>query len=212
MEGQHKVIVARPGLVISAIALVFMIAVRTEVGAQESGEKLTIALNEYQNSGVSGWASLTPKDDGVQVTMAVEGKAVRGNHPSHVHTGTCADFDPNPLYPLTTVILDPLSDDGASKTTVEDVSLDELLDDDYVILIHKSAEELTNYFVCGDIKESNTFTGPTTAGSMVPPDAGVGAAYSAVPSRAPFFTAVGALTLTLLAASLPLWRGRVQRG
>ena len=34
------------------------------------------------------------------------------------------------------------------------VRLRDLRRDDYVILVHKSPEELTNYFVCGDIKRS----------------------------------------------------------
>jgi hypothetical protein len=77
-----------------------------------------------------------------------------GNHPTHIHTGTCANFDPDPTYPLTTVILEDVSDVGVSETTVEEVRLRDLLRADYVILVHKSPEELTNYFVCGDIKRS----------------------------------------------------------
>jgi hypothetical protein len=84
--------------------------------------------------------------------MELSGDPVTGNHPTHIHTGTCANFDPNPTYPLSTVILDDVSDAGLSETTVEGVRLRDLLRDDYVILVHKSAEELTNYFVCGDIK------------------------------------------------------------
>ncbi len=211
MEWRRKVIVAQRAMVVAVAATVLMITLGLGVRAQDDGETLTIGLNEYKGSGVSGWASLMPIDEGVQVTMAVEGKAVTGNHPSHVHTGTCDDFDPDPLYPLTTVILDPLSDDGTSKTTVEDVTLDELLGDDYVILVHKSAEELTNYFVCGDIKRSNTFSGRTGAGSMGPPSAGVGTASPASSSRALLSAGVGALVAVLLAASVPMWRRRAAR-
>ena len=147
--------------------------------AQDDTTGLTIALNPYKGSGVSGWAALTPVDKGVQVEMAVEGAAVTGDHPTHIHTGTCANFDPNPLIPLTTVVLDPLSDDGTSRTTVAEVEIAELLADDYVILIHKSADELTNYFVCGDLKQSNAVVGPLSAGSMAAPGTGVGSAVKA---------------------------------
>jgi hypothetical protein len=65
-----------------------------------------------------------------------------------------------------------VSDTGVSETTVEDVRLRDLLDADYVILVHKSAEELTNYFVCGDIKMSEAATEPVSDA----PRAGVGSA------------------------------------
>ncbi len=181
-------------------------ALGTDVRAQDDANELTIALKEYQGSGVSGWATLTPTKDGLRVTMAVEGKAVTGNHPSHIHTGTCKDFDPNPLYPLTTVILDPLTDDGESQTAVDEVTLDELLDDDYVILIHKSAEELTEYFVCGDIKESNAVTGPKTAGSMAAPSTGVGSVGGGRPVEALLGVGTGALALALAITGLALRR------
>jgi len=151
-----------------------LLASTTLAAAQGDPEDLTIALNEYEDSGVSGWAALTLDGDGVRVAMAIEGDPVTSDHPTHIHTGTCADFDPNPTYPLTTFVLDPLSSDSTSKTTVDDVSLDELLADDYVIVAHKSARELTTYFVCGDIKQSNAFTGPRTAGSASVPSTGTG--------------------------------------
>src|SRR4051794_3776806 len=77
--------------------------------AQSNPKTITIALNEYKGSGVSGWATLTANGDGVDVQMAVKGKAITGNQPTHIHTGTCDNFDPSPTYPLTTFVLDPLS-------------------------------------------------------------------------------------------------------
>ena len=120
--------------------------------AAQDGEDLTIALNERENSGVSGTATLAADGENTRVSMELSGDPVTGDHPTHIHTGTCRDFDPDPLYPLTTVVLDEVSDDGESDTTVEDVALDDLLDDDYVILVHESAEELYPEWVCGDIK------------------------------------------------------------
>lgn len=113
---------------------------------------LTIPLNEYEGSGVSGSATLSPDGETTGVAMELSGDRLTGDHPTHIHVGTCDDFDPDPTYPLTTVILDEVSEAGLSETEVDDVSLPELLDDDHVILVHKSAEELTTYFVCGDIK------------------------------------------------------------
>ena len=195
MEQQRRASVRRRILVTAAVVALLMSAFGTRVSAQDDAKELTIALKEYQGSGVSGWATLDATTGTLQVRMAVEGKAVTGNHPTHIHTGTCTNFDPNPTFPLTTVVLDPLSDDGESKTAVDEVTLDELLDEDYVILIHKSAEELTDYFVCGDIKESNAYTDPKTAGSVTAPSTGAGTVGSGFSLSASLVTGAGALML-----------------
>ena len=113
--------------------------------------QITIPLGEYKGSGVSGLATLSVIGNYVEVSMTLSGEQIAGEHPSHIHTGTCENFDPNPIFPLTTVVLGSVDDLGQSRTLVTDVSLRELLADDYVILVHKSADELTNYFVCGEI-------------------------------------------------------------
>jgi hypothetical protein len=120
--------------------------------AQESGMTVTVILEEYENSGFSGTAVLTETTGGdTHVSMELVGGELEGNHPTHIHTGTCDDFDPNPLYPLETVNLSPVDDAGISETDIDDVQLSELFDGEYVILVHKSPEELTNYLVCGEI-------------------------------------------------------------
>lgn len=122
------------------------------VSAQEEGTRITVELQEFEDSGISGSATLTATDDGgTQVSMQLQGEELDGDHPTHIHTGTCDDFDPDPLYPLETVELSEVNREGLSETTVEDVSLDSLRDGDFVILVHQSMEELTNYLVCGEI-------------------------------------------------------------
>ena len=75
---------------------------------------------------------------------------VVGEHPTHIHTGTCDDLDPDPKYPLTNVELNTTELVGTSDSVV-DVPLDELLANPHLILIHRSAEELDVYYACGDI-------------------------------------------------------------
>jgi hypothetical protein len=75
---------------------------------------------------------------------------VVGENPTHIHTGTCEDLDPNPKYPLNDVELNTTELVGLSDTVV-DVPLDELLSTPHLILIHKSAEELNTYYACGNI-------------------------------------------------------------
>jgi hypothetical protein len=188
---------------VSLVALASLVPAKS-IAAQDTPETITIALNEYQDSGVSGWATLTAEGDGVAVQMAVEGDQVTGDQPTHIHTGTCEDFDPNPTYPLTTIVLDPLSADGVSQTSVPDVSLDELLSGDYVILVHKSMAELTNYFVCGDIKTSNAISppGPGAAGSVEM--AGTGSGSAIAPSTGQTWLLIGSIIAALLLAGVAL--------
>lgn len=193
------------------LALLLMIVLRPGVTVQASTIDLTIELNEYQGSGVTGWATLAPTIDGVRITMAVEGTAITGNHPTHIHTGTCDNFDPDPTYPLTTFILDPLTDDGSSKTVLADISLQKLLAGDYVILVHKSMEELTTYFICGEIKKSNAYVGPKTAGSMAVPGTGTGssAVDGVTSSGAPLLASISALCMVAALLSPNSRRRRV---
>lgn len=138
-----------------AVSIICLLALAVPVFAHPASAQLisqiTIPLNEYQDSGVSGLASLSAVGNYVQVSLRVEGAPIVGEHPAHIHTGTCEDFDPNPIFPLTTVDLGVVDGQGGSRSLVRDISLRELRADDYVILVHKSAEELTTYFICGDI-------------------------------------------------------------
>ena len=185
------------------------------VAAQDGGD-LTIRLNEYGDSGVSGAAALAAAGDGVRVSMELAGDPVTGNHPTHIHTGTCADFDPDPLYPLTTVILDEVSDEGVSETTIDELSLDDLLADDYIILVHPSAEELYPEWVCGDIKADGgdgaeqAGVGGGAGGTTRMPSSGVGSVAARAPT-APLAAALGLLALlSALATSGLLLRRRWQ--
>lgn len=157
MRQQQATVVIGRVIVIAMVTALAGWAGPQSVAAQDK-DRIVIALNEYQDSGVSGTSTITGTSEGIQVSMELVGDALRGGHPTHIHTGTCEDFDPNPTYPLTTVNLDEVSDEGVSDTAIDTVSLDALLADDHVILVHLSPRELLTYFVCGDIKQSNAAT------------------------------------------------------
>jgi hypothetical protein len=156
-----------------SLLLLAMMSVMAVGGAagQEAGMSVTVKLEEYKDSGFTGTAVLTETTNGgTHVSMELSGAELAGNHPTHIHTGTCDNFDPNPLYPLDTVNLSPVNDMGVSETDVNDVKLSDLYDGEYVILVHKSPQELTNYLVCGEI-------GGGTVGTAAPakPGSGTGA-------------------------------------
>jgi plastocyanin len=80
-------------------------------------------------------------------------------HPAHVHEGTCDELDPNPAFPLNDVAAPEDGETAGAETallvessvTTIDVSLDDLLADDYAINVHESADNPGNYIACGDI-------------------------------------------------------------
>jgi len=166
-------------LVLASALLVGYGALGASASAQDTADgAVTVELIEVDGSGVSGVAILTPEGDQIQVDMTLEGPGLVGNHPTHIHTGTCTNFDPNPLYPLETVLLEPVSAEGRSVSTV-DVPLEQLQRGDYVILVHLSPEALTTYLVCGEIPEAGA-GGETATGETTP--AAVGGQAAATPA------------------------------
>ena len=116
--------------------------------AKDKASEASVTFKERNDSGLTGTATLKAKGSSTVVSILVDGAV--GDHPTHIHQGTCADLDPNPQYPLNNVELRTTDLTGLSDTTV-DVPLSELLDTDHIILIHKSLKEIGTYYACGDI-------------------------------------------------------------
>ncbi|MGH2531403.1 MAG: cupredoxin domain-containing protein [Thermomicrobiales bacterium] len=111
--------------------------------AAAADEPLTIDLDELNSSGISGTATLTPKGEETEVSLQLTGAT--GDHPAHIHLGTCDTLDPNPEFPLKAVAAD-----GTSVTTVE-VALTDLLAGEFAINVHDSVENIGLYIACGNI-------------------------------------------------------------
>jgi hypothetical protein len=126
-------------LVLALLALASFTA--TGALAQDS---VVVPINELNDSGVSGDASLTDNGDGsTTVDVLVDGAT--GGHPAHIHTGTCAELG-DVVYPLTDV-----DASGASVTIIEVPLADLLATGPYAINVHLSADEVGTYVACGDI-------------------------------------------------------------
>jgi hypothetical protein len=115
---------------------------------QDTVTEAKATFSELNDSGISGVTSLVTEGD--TTTVAIWADGALGDHPTHIHEGTCADFDPNPQFPLTNVVLQTSALSGTSVSEV-DVSVEDLLDSPHLILIHKSQEEIGTYIACGDI-------------------------------------------------------------
>jgi len=111
--------------------------------AAQGDQTVTVVMGELNDSGVAGAATLEADGDVTVVTIDLEGAT--GDHPAHIHEGTCDTLDPNPAYPLTDV-----NEDGVSETTI-DVPLAQLLDSPHAVNVHQSTEDIGTYISCGNI-------------------------------------------------------------
>ena len=113
-------------------ALLVALALGGSVGAQGM-RSVELQLTQSRDSGVSGTANLQDVQDGVEVTLNMQGLPEAGiEHINHVHGGgTCGDDraeNPAPVtLPLTTITAEA-DGTGSATTTLEDVTVGELQD------------------------------------------------------------------------------------
>lgn len=103
-----------------------------------------VVLNEQNDSGESGIATLVEQDGKVVVTVELTGAPSGVVQPSHIHSGTCANTG-SIVYPL------EFPKDGKSVTTLS-VSLSELAAQMPLLLnVHKSTVLASVYVSCGEL-------------------------------------------------------------
>lgn len=81
-------------------------------------------------------------------------------HPAHIHAGTCDELDPNPAFPLDSLMQIEDSMVATSMTTVE-VSVEDAMASPHAVNVHESPENAANYVACGNIE------GPVVDGKLI---------------------------------------------
>ena len=142
-QGTRSFGAARLGAVLLVLLAIASFVRVAPAAAQDNS--ITIDLNELNDSGISGTATLTDNGDGT-TTVSIQVDGATGGHPAHIHEGTCDDLEPNPQYPLNDV-----DEEGESETTVEGVTLDDLTASPHAINLHLSNDEIGTYVACGNI-------------------------------------------------------------
>ncbi len=171
---------------IRILGILFVIAalltIPVFVSAQTNQGPITVTLNPQNNSGESGTATLTSVGTNqTKVDVTVTGQPAGVDQPEHIHTGTCANLNPTPTYPLNNLV------NGKSSTTVN-VSLSTLLASPFAINGHKSATDINTYVYCGEITATSASATATTT---------TGGAASTAATATPMATATTATTTTL---------------
>src|SRR5215218_10074102 len=134
----------------------------------EEGKSVKLQLTPSRHSGVSGTAKLTDVEDGVRVELEMQGLPKKGvEHINHIHGGgTCADDRAGRTAPVTiplNTVVANADGTGSATTTVEDVTLEELLGDDQhrFILLHakvKKGQGVPPGISCADLPQRSTNT------------------------------------------------------
>lgn len=131
-------------LVVAAMAFIGLSTSGAYAQGAGPANRAVIQLAEQNGSGQTGTATLTGTADGKLMVVVELSNGTSVAQPAHIHNGTCANLDPKPAYPLTSLT------NGVSDTTV-DVSMEMLMGGQYAVNVHKSAAEASVYVACGDI-------------------------------------------------------------
>jgi hypothetical protein len=90
-------------------------------------------------------------------TPVSEADTTGETHPAHIHSGSCDQLGDVvvPLNDVTSPAGEHVGSESAhavkTSMNVVDMPLQELIDGDYAINVHKSADEIDVYIACGDI-------------------------------------------------------------
>jgi Cu/Zn superoxide dismutase len=154
------------GIVLGA-ALMASLALGGSAFAQEE-KSVQLKLTPSRDSGVSGTATLTNVEGGVEEELTMKGLPEEGvKHINHIHGGgTCADDRAGRTAPVTIPLNSVVANadgTGSATTTIKDVTLDELLGDDQhrFILLHAKVEKgqgVPPGISCADLPQESTNT------------------------------------------------------
>jgi Cu/Zn superoxide dismutase len=166
--------------VVLSVAL-FLSAMGGSALAQETKSE-ELQLTPLGDSGVSGTATLTNVEGGVQVKLDMKGLPEAGvKHINHFHGGgTCADVQAGNMAPVTVPLKPVVAQEdgtGSATTTLEDVTLDELFggDQERFILLHAKTKEgqgVPPGISCVDLphRSGNGTFNPLPASGGIPPE------------------------------------------
>jgi Cu/Zn superoxide dismutase len=178
------------------VALSISITVVQETAWAQEAENVRLQLSEVKNSGVSGTADLRDVEDGVEVTLNMQGLPEEGvEHLNHFHGGgRCSDVEDGENVPITIPLDNIVANEdgtGSATTILEGVTLSRLLDrsQDRIILVHDEAYEgegIPAAIACADV---NAPSGDQTAAleestQLLPKSGGLPVASVLLPATA----------------------------
>ena len=117
-------------------------------------DSITLALNEMNDSGQSGWATLSDRNGDTEVVLLIS-PGFKDTKLVHIHSGQCGPTLGGVAHGLTSFV----GGSGASIKLLAGVSLDSLLTGGFAINSH-NAQNPGDYTTCGNIPPKTT-SGPS---------------------------------------------------
>ena len=150
-----------------ALGIAFLAALVLEGSAfAQEGQGARLQLSPSRGSGVSGTATLSEVENGVEVTLEMQGLPEAGvKHINHIHAGgTCADDRAGRTAPVTIPLKTVVAQEdgtGSATTTIEDVTMEQLFGEDKerFILLHArtvKGEGVPPGIACADLVQTAT--------------------------------------------------------
>jgi Cu/Zn superoxide dismutase len=148
-----------------AMAWLAALTLAASAGAQER-QSAQVLLTQSRGSGVSGTATLSEVENGVEVTLEMQNLPEAGvKHINHIHAGgTCADDRAGRTAPVTIPLKTVVAQEdgtGSATTTIEDVTMGQLFGEDKerFILLHArtvKGEGVPPGIACADLVQTAT--------------------------------------------------------
>ncbi len=173
----------RIACVVLGIALFMTAAMGASSALAQETKSVELQLTPLNDSGVSGRATLTNVEGGVQVKLEMRGLPEAGvKHINHFHGGgSCADVQAGNMAPVTIPLHAVVANDegtGSATTTLKDVTLEELFggEQDRFILLHAKTKEgqgVPPGISCVDLPHRRSANGtfePLPASGGIPPE------------------------------------------
>jgi len=171
---------------------------------EPDARRLELEVEEFNDSGVSGTATLIETGDQTIVQLDLEDTGE--NHPAYIHPGSCDNLQPEPAF-----LLQNVGPDGQS-TSVVDASLEDLIAGDFAVNLRIAPNELGTIIVCADIEGDPQVATPVatpgvTVAATQTPEPTATATVTATPTAAvtatpsPTETPAPTATATVLAAT-----------
>ena len=150
-----------------ALAMAWLVAQTLAASAvAQERQSAQVQLTQSRNSGVSGMATLSEVQNGVEVTLKMQNLPQAGiKHINHIHAGgTCADDRAGRTAPVTIPLKTITAQEdgtGSATTTIEDVTMGQLFGEDKerFILLHArtvKGEGVPPGIACADLVQTAT--------------------------------------------------------
>ena len=137
----------------TAIVVIAGQATTIQVPLASPSVELTAALGAFEESGVSGLATLSAAGSGTRIRVAARG-LTEGPHSSHVHHGSCSDQGIVDLRGTESLVeLDADDVGNAAATTIwSEHGLDHFATNHYVVIHRTNAANRTGHVIaCGNV-------------------------------------------------------------